>query len=99
MANISRLKGRKWLNEFVQKNKIEILVYKAMMDIACQIKFEREKRGLSQRELAEITGLTQTTILRLEKGKNSNLETLFTVSTAMGLNSEFRFKKNSTQNL
>ncbi len=36
-----------------------------------QVKIERVKRGLSQKELAENTGLHQTCISRIETGKSS----------------------------
>jgi len=80
-----------WFNNFVDENKTEILIHKAILDIACKIKLEREKQGLSQRDIAKKTGLTQTTILRLEKGKNSNLETMIRVASAMGLTARVEF--------
>jgi len=82
----------KWFDNFVEENKTEILIHKAMIEIACRIKMEREKQGLSQRDIAQKTGLTQTTILRLEKGKNSNLETMIKVARAMGLNPRIDFE-------
>ena len=63
------------------------------MELACQIKQEREKRGLSQRDIAQKTGLTQTTILRIEKGKNFSLETLMKVAQSMDLNPKITFEK------
>lgn len=81
-----------WFNNFVEENKTEILIHKAMIQIACKIKKAREDLGLSQRDIAQKTGLTQTTILRLEKGKNSNLETLIKVARSMGLNPKIDFE-------
>jgi DNA-binding XRE family transcriptional regulator len=80
-----------WFDDFVDKNQTEILINKAILEIACKIKQEREKQGLSQRDMATKTGLTQTTILRLEKGKNSNLETMIRVASAMGLTPRIEF--------
>lgn len=81
-----------WFNNFAEENKTEILIHKAMVEIACLIKMEREKQGLSQRDLAIRTGLTQTTILRLEQGKNANLETLIRVARAMDMSPIIRFE-------
>jgi transcriptional regulator with XRE-family HTH domain len=63
-----------------------------MMDNASRIKLEREKKGFSQRGIANKTGLTQTTILRLQKGNNTNLETLIKVARAIGLNPKVEFE-------
>ena len=47
----------------------------------------REKRGLSQIELARLSGISQVTISALEKGRNSggNLDTLELLADALGL--------------
>ena len=47
----------------------------------------REKRGLSQLELAELSGIHQVTISALEKGRNSGgkLDTIELLSDALGL--------------
>ena len=47
----------------------------------------REKRGLSQLELAKLSGIHQVTISALEKGRNSggNLDTIELLSDALGL--------------
>ena len=47
----------------------------------------REKRGLSQLELAELSGIHQVTISALEKGRNSggNLDTIELLADALGL--------------
>ena len=47
----------------------------------------REKRGLSQCELAELSGISQVTISALEKGRNSggNLDTIELLADALGL--------------
>ena len=47
----------------------------------------REKRGLSQIELAELSGIHKGTISELEKGRNSsgNLDTIELLSDALGL--------------
>ena len=47
----------------------------------------REKRGLSQIELAELSGIHQVTISALEKSRNSggNLDTIELLADALGL--------------
>ena len=47
----------------------------------------REKRGLTQLELAELSGIHQVTISALEKGRNSggNLDTIELIADALGL--------------
>ena len=47
----------------------------------------REKRGLSQCELAKLSGIHQVTISALEKGRNSggNLDTIELFADALGL--------------
>ena len=74
-------RGTIWFDKFVEENKTEILIYGAMLDIACKIKIEREK-----------TNLTQATIVRLEKGRNSNLETLFRVANTLGISVQVKLQ-------
>ena len=47
----------------------------------------RERAGLSQCELAELSGISQVTISALEKGQNSggNLDTIELLADALGL--------------
>ena len=47
----------------------------------------REKRGLSQLELARLSGISQVTISALEKDRNSggNLDTIELLADALGL--------------
>ena len=54
--------------------------------LACEIRSLREKRGLSQRELAERLGTTQSAVARLEAGNISpSLPTLDKVADALGV--------------
>ena len=47
----------------------------------------RERAGLSQCELAKLSGISQVTISALEKGRNSggNLDTIELLADALGL--------------
>jgi ribosome-binding protein aMBF1 (putative translation factor) len=60
--------------------------------LAMEIHALREKRGLSQRELAERLGTTQSAIARLEAGNVSpSLATLDRVADALGVELVVRF--------
>ncbi|MCR3760438.1 helix-turn-helix domain-containing protein [Clostridium felsineum] len=54
------------------------------------IKRIRELRGYSQRRLSEITGLSNTTISRIEKGsiENSDTDTVVKLANGLDLNKE-----------
>jgi ribosome-binding protein aMBF1 (putative translation factor) len=60
--------------------------------LAMEIHRLREKRGLSQRELAERLGTTQSAVARLEAGNVSpSLPTLDEVANALGVELVVRF--------
>ena len=53
--------------------------------LASEIRSLREKKGLSQRQLAELVGTTQSAIARLEGGRISpSLSTLDRIANALG---------------
>ena len=53
--------------------------------LAFEIRALRERKGLSQRELAELVGTTQSAIARLEGGRISpSLPTLDRIAAALG---------------
>lgn len=53
--------------------------------LAFEIRALRERKGLSQRELAELVGTTQSAIARLEAGNVSpSLRTLDKIAAALG---------------
>ena len=53
--------------------------------LASEIRSLREKKGLSQRQLAELVGTTQSAIARLEGGRISpSLPTLDRIANALG---------------
>ena len=54
---------------------------------------ERVRRGLSQRELAELTGTTQSAVSRLEGGgRVPRLDTLLRVANALDCTLELRIR-------
>ena len=63
-------------------------------DIGRQVRSLREARGLSQRELAERMGTTQSAIARLEAGgSRPSLSTLERLADALGTTIEVRFRE------
>lgn len=63
----------------------EFAIIKAMLDF-------RAEKGLTQRELAERTGLKQSSIARLESGRaNPRVESLFRLAKGLGATLEIRF--------
>lgn len=59
---------------------------KEVLDLAQLIKMLRNKRGLSQKKLAQISGLSSTTITRIENGetRNPDGQTLKLLATHLG---------------
>lgn len=54
------------------------------------LRFEMEKRGISQAKLAEMTGITKSTISLLVTGSNSaNLSTAVKIANALGLTLDY----------
>lgn len=56
---------------------------KAKLDSATSLYFAREEAGLTQVELAELSGTTQSTIARIERGDNVSFEKLAQLAQAM----------------
>ena len=60
--------------------------------IGAQLRAIREERGLSTRELAELAGVGQAHIVRIENGKyNLRIDTLNTIAEA--LDAEIKIEK------
>ena len=58
---------------------------------------ERTRRSLSQRELAELTGTTQSAIARLEAGRRApRLDTLLRVANALDCTLELDLRPRTT---
>ena len=63
-------------------------------ELGRQVRAQREAHGLSQRELAERMGTTQSVIARLEAGGSKpSISTLERVARALGSSLDIRFQK------
>jgi transcriptional regulator with XRE-family HTH domain len=69
------------------------MIKKILLDQAVQLKIEREKRKITQSQLSEITGIPQSTISKIEKGRNTSTETLTRLSLALGLKPIIGFER------
>ena len=58
---------------------------KRLLDLGLAIIEAREQRGLSQRELAQKSHVTQQQLSKIENGVNCNMLTFIRVSSALGL--------------
>lgn len=56
-----------------------------LRDLASRVKEARERRGLSQRRLAERSGFHQTQLSRVESGHDVRLSTLIDAARLVGL--------------
>lgn len=54
------------------------------MDNAVALMLAREAQGYSQRELAELANVPQSTIARIERGANTSIDTLSKIALALG---------------
>ena len=58
---------------------------KYLLELGMAITEAREQRGLSQRELAQKSQVTQQQLSKIENGVNCNMLTFIKVSSALGL--------------
>lgn len=58
------------------------------------LKQERERKGLTQRQLSRMCGVTQQTISNIESGRNKNpgVETLGELAAALGIRLQDLYK-------
>ncbi|HFU4450751.1 TPA: multiprotein-bridging factor 1 family protein [Streptococcus suis] len=61
------------------------LAEKAILESALAVYNARQKAGLSQRELADLSHVPQSTIARIERGNNTSIETLSKIAFALNL--------------
>lgn len=66
------------------KEKVLFEQEKARQLVAYQMMKAREKAGLSQRQLAEKADVPQRTIVRVEHGANTSIDTMSKIAIALG---------------
>lgn len=66
---------------------------KARLAAAVAVFSNRQKKGWSQRQLANEAHVPQSTIARIELGQNARLETIGKLATAMGMEVKISFNK------
>lgn len=71
-----QLKDEEFKKKYLQEKK--------RMDNAVALMLAREAQGYSQRELAELANVPQSTIARIEGGANTSIDTLSKIALALG---------------
>lgn len=66
---------------------------KELAEITIKIQEQREKKGLSQKDVAKKAHITQQQLSKVENGENCNMITFLKVCRALGLEIEFKAKK------
>ncbi|HFD0831438.1 TPA: helix-turn-helix domain-containing protein [Enterococcus faecium] len=56
----------------------------AKLNSALALMEAREAAGLTQRELAELASVPQSTVARIERGNNTSFDTLSKIANALG---------------
>lgn len=64
--------------------KEEFLKEKAILESSLAVYLARQNAGLSQRELAQLSKVPQSTIARIERGDNTRIDTISKIATALG---------------
>ena len=54
-------------------------------ELGAAIRTERKRRGLTQLDLADASGITRSALIALERGASSRVDTLSRVAVALGL--------------
>ncbi len=67
-----------------QQFKANFELESAKLESAVALVDERERAGLTQRELADLANVPQSTIARIENGQNTSFETMSKIAAAMG---------------
>jgi transcriptional regulator with XRE-family HTH domain len=53
--------------------------------LGAAVRTERKRRGLTQLDLADASGITRSALIALERGASSRVDTLARVAVALGL--------------
>jgi predicted transcriptional regulator len=81
--------GIKWTPELEKElyTAAEIEENNLQAKLLCELIDARQKKGISQRDLEALSGISQTSIARIESGATNNptLETLFKLLTPLGM--------------
>ncbi|HEL1737436.1 multiprotein-bridging factor 1 family protein [Streptococcus suis] len=59
------------------------LAEKTILESALAVYNARQKAGLTQRELADLSHVPQSTIARIERGNNTSIETMSKIAFAL----------------
>ena len=79
-------------NELKDANfKESYLAEKAILESAIAVYNARKRAGLTQRELASLSHVPQSTIARIERGHNTSIETMSKIAFAMNKNLTINF--------
>jgi len=83
---IKKLKFDDYLNNELKNNDFKegYLTEKAILESALTVAHARQSAGLSQRQLAKISHVPQSTIARIECGCNTGIETINKLALALG---------------
>ena len=74
-------------NELADNNfKEGFLTEKAILESAIAVSDARKTAGLTQRELASLSHVPQSTIARIERGNNTSIETMSKIALALNKN-------------
>ena len=69
-----------------ETNEVQVFEYDVFSEISEQLTEARNNTGITQKELAQKTGLTQALISRIESGKSHpTIETLKKIADGLGL--------------
>lgn len=68
-----------------EKFRVEFLFERKMAELAIKIQKEREKKGLSQQELAQKAQITQQQLSNIENGSNYTIKTLYKIGKALNI--------------
>jgi len=81
------IKHKEYLNKKLKdpKFKEEFLYQRKMAELAVKIQKEREKKGMSQQELARLAHVTQQQLSNIENGSNYTVKTLLKIGNALDM--------------